>query len=389
MRLNPILTGLPVYPQVALDARKAQAVAAGLTLYDFGTGDDHGATPPAVRQAVRDAVPEVSTYPKVAGPLALRQAICDYMGRRFGVALDPKTQVLPTSGSKEMVFHLPLLCVDRAAEDRTVIFPDPGYQAYQRGCLFAGGEPHAVPLTGDFVFRPWELPTDLLQRTRLMWINSPHNPTGAVTSLDDLARVHALCREHDILLVNDECYADIWIDDPPHSLLEVSMEGCLVVHSLSKRSGMTGYRSGFVAGAPEAMAWLRKLRVNPGVVPTDTMNAGAIVAWQDDTHVVARRAEFTAKRRLMEAFFREEGMTIVASDATFYLWLRCPEGLDDHAYALALLEYGIVVCPGSTLGLTGSGAGYVRVALVPELEVCRTAVGVWKRANREIRRSVG
>lgn len=384
MRLNPVLTGLPTYPQVALDARKARAIAAGLTLYDFGTGDDHGATPPAVRQAVRDAVPEVSTYPKVAGPPALRQAICDYMGRRFGVALDPDTQVLPTSGSKELVFHLPLLCIDTTAPDRTVVFPDPGYQAYLRGCLFAGGEPHAVPLGGDFVFRPWELPTDLLKRTRLMWINSPHNPTGAVTSLDELARIHALCREHDILLVNDECYADIWIDERPHSLLEVSTEGCLVVHSLSKRSGMTGYRSGFVAGDLEAMAWLRKLRVNPGVVPTDTMNAGAIVAWQDDTHVDDRRAGFTAKRRVMEAFFQDEGMEIVASDATFYLWVRCPEGLDDQAYALALVDHGIVVCPGSTLGLTGSGAGYVRVALVPALEVCRAAVGVWKLANREI-----
>ncbi len=390
MRLNPVLAGLPTYPQVALDARKARAVAAGLTLYDFGTGDDHGATPPAVRQAVRDAVPEVSTYPSVAGPPALREAISGYMERRFGVTLDPATQILPTSGSKELVFHLPLLVIDAHAADRTVVFPDPGYQAYVRGCLFAGGEPHAVPLSGDFVFRPWELPSDLLRRTRLMWINSPHNPTGAVTRLPELQRIHALCREHDILLVNDECYADIWVadDDRPHSLLEAGVEGTLVVHSLSKRSGMTGYRSGFVAGDPEVMRWLRKLRVNPGVVPTDTMNAGAIVAWHDDHHVDTRRAEFRAKRLVMQAFFEAEGMEIVASDATFYLWVRCPEGLDDQAYALALVDHGIVVCPGSTLGLTGSGAGYVRVALVPDLAVCQEATGVWARANREISRRI-
>ncbi len=384
MRLNPVLTGLPIYPQVALDARKARALAAGRTLYDFGTGDDHGATPPAVRHAVRGALPEVSTYPNVLGAPALREAIAGYMNRRFGVSLDPSSQILPTSGSKELVFHLPLLVIDTAAPDRTVVFPDPGYPAYGRGCLFAGGEPHPVGLSGDFRFRPWELPEDLLRRTRLLWINSPHNPTGAVTPLADLARIHALCRRYDILLVNDECYADIYVEDRPPSLLEVSTEGCLVVHSLSKRSGMTGYRSGFVAGDPEVMAWLRKLRVNPGVLPMDAINAGAELAWQDDDHVDTRRVGFTAKRRVMERFFREEGMEIVASEATFYLWVRAPGDLDDQAYALSLVDHGIVVCPGSTLGLTGSGAGYVRVALVPDLETCREAVEVWRMANREI-----
>jgi succinyldiaminopimelate transaminase len=370
---------------VALDDRKAQALAAGLTLYDFGTGDDHGVTPPAVRQAVRDAVPEVSHYPSVLGPTDLRQAIVSYMDRRFGVSLDPETQVLPTSGSKELVFHLPLMVIDANAADRTVVFPDPGYQAYLRGCLFAGGQPHGVPLTGDFRFRPWELPTELLRRTRLMWINSPHNPTGALSPLEHLARTHELCQEHDILLVNDECYADIYVHERPHSLLEVSTEGCLVVHSLSKRSGMTGYRSGFVAGDPKVMKWLRKLRVNPGVVPADMFNAGATIAWNEDSHVALRREGFAAKRQVMERFFAQEDMQIVASEATFYLWIRCPYGLDDPTYARALAAHGIVVCPGSTLGLSGSGAGYVRVALVPDLATCQQAVQVWRLANQAIR----
>lgn len=382
--MNPVLTGLPTYPQVALDARKARAVAAGLTLYDFGTGDDHGPTPLAVREAVRAAVPEVSTYPSVWGPTDLREAIAAYLQRRFAVELDPETSVLPTSGSKEAVFHLPLMVIDREAEDRLVVYPDPGYPAYGRGCLFAGGQPHAVPLSGDFRMRPWELPVDVLRRTRLMWINSPHNPTGALLPLDWMARIHGLCRQHDILLVNDECYADVYVEEVPPSLLQVSTERCLVIHSLSKRSGMTGYRSGFVAGDPEVIAWLRKLRVNPGVVPTDTVNAGATVAWKDDAHVEARRAEFGAKREVLVAFFRREGMEIVASEATFYLWVRCPAGLDDQAYALGLVDHGIVVCPGSTLGLTGTGAGYVRVALVPDLAVCQEAVEVWSQANRVI-----
>ena len=150
MRLNPVMSQLHTYPQIALDRKKEEVLARGQALYDFGTGDPIEPTPEPIRQAIKDAVPVISQYPKVQGPRALREAIASYLGRRFDVGVDPETQVLPTSGSKEAVFHLPFLVIDPQVEDRLVVFPDPGYPAYDRGALFAGGEPRMHRLEGGW-----------------------------------------------------------------------------------------------------------------------------------------------------------------------------------------------------------------------------------------------
>lgn len=381
-RLNPTLTGLATYPAIELERRKAEVVASGRRLFDFSVGDPHEPTPEFIRKALVDAVAPRCGYPSVRGDAAVRGAIAGYLDRRFGVQIDPDTQVLPTSGSKEAVFHTPLLVIDPAASDRAVAFPDPGYPAYQRGALFAGGEPVAVPLDGDHVFRPWELPAETVARLRMVWLNSPHNPSGAVTPLDDLKRAADFCRAHDILLVCDESYADLWFtDDPPPSLLEAGVEGLLVLHTLSKRSGMTGYRSGFLAGDPELVGLLARLRSNPGLVPQSFVNAAATVAWSDDAHVAERRSLFAAKQALLRDFFDEIGVEVVASDAGLYLWLRTPPGRTDEAWALALLEHGIVVSPGPMFSVAGGGRGFVRLALVPSLDEIREAMDVWRRAD--------
>ncbi len=288
-RFNPILEQLRTYPAVAIDQRKAELLAEGRTVFDFGKGDPEELPPEAARAALIQAVAPRMPYPQVLGSNAVRRAIADYMVRRFGVVLDPDTQIVPTSGSKEAVFHMPLLVIDRDAPDRGVVFPDPGYPAYQRGALFAGGEAIATRLSGDHILRPWTLPSDVLDRTRMIWLNSPHNPSGAVMSLDELKRAADFCRARDILLVSDETYADVYHSTPPHSLLECGTDGVLVLHSLSKRSGMTGYRSGFVAGDPAIMKRLRTLRTNPGVVPSDFVNSAAVAAWSDDQHAEERR----------------------------------------------------------------------------------------------------
>lgn len=384
MRVNPLLGQLRTYPQVALDEKKREVLAAGKVLFDFGTGDPIEPTPLFIRDAIRAALPEVSQYPTVAGPRALREAIAAYVARRFNVALDPNTQILATSGSKEAIFHLPMAIIDPQADDRVVVMPDPGYPAYQRGALFAGGEVVCERLDGDFLQRPWELPEAVLRRTRLMWINTPHNPSGAVMSLDHLRAIWELCQRHDILLVNDECYADTYDDEPPPSLLQVSTRGVLAIHSLSKRSGMTGYRTGFIAGDPRAIAVYRDLRVNPGLAAMDIINAGAEVAWSDDAHAAERRDWLRAKKAVFLALFRELGLEIVGSRATLYLWIRVPPGFTDESYALMLLQHGIVVSPGSFFGVEGGGAGYVRVAMVPPLEQCREAAALWREAHREL-----
>jgi succinyldiaminopimelate transaminase len=315
----------------------------------------------------------------VLGGRAVREAFAGWANRRFGVTLDPATQVLPSSGSKEAVFHLPLLVVEPEADDRAVVFPDPGYSVYHRGTVLAGGEPVAQRLDGDFRQRVWELPPAVLRRTRMVWINSPHNPSGAVLSRDDLRRTWEVCREYDILLASDECYADTWFDSPPASILEVSQEGVIAVFSLSKRSGMTGYRTGMIAGDPRWMQRLRELRVNPGLSPQDFVNAAAAAAWSDDTHADERRAIFKAKREVLVDFLARAGLEVVASEASFYLWVRAPAGFDGAGYAAHLLEAGIITNPGRAFAVTEAGDEYVRLALVPDVQTCREACEAWSR----------
>lgn len=379
MRLNPRLAELPTYPTVAIDRVRERLHAEGRPVYDFGTGDPLEPTPAFIREAMCTSVPDNCRYPSVAGEPSVRAAFAGWAKRRLGLALDPATQVLPSSGSKEVVFHLPLLVIDPAADDRAVVFPDPGYSVYYRGTVLAGGEPVPQRLAGDFVQRIWDLPREVLRRTRLAWINTPHNPCGAVMREADLRRTWEVCREHDILLVSDECYADTWFDTPPPSLLQVADEGVLALFSLSKRSGMTGYRSGMIAGDPKVMKELRALRANPGLAPQDFVNAAAAAAWSDDTHAESRRAIFAAKREILRSFLeREAGLEVVASEASFYLWVRAPGGLSGIAYAERLLQAGILTYPGSAFAVTDAGDPYIRVALVPDVDTCREAVEAWR-----------
>lgn len=378
-RLNPIFSSLQTYPITVLQDRKASLEASGRRLLDFSIGDPVEPTPEFIRQALLSSVRPRCGYPRVSGAASVRAAMAAYLKRRFGVSVDPDTQILPTAGSKEAVFHIPLLFIDPSAPDRRVVFPDPGYPAYMRGTLFAGGTPHPVRLEGDYVFRPWQLPEDVLQQTRLLWINSPHNPSGAVTPLEDLQRIADMCREHDILCVSDESYVDIYHRDPPHSMLECGTDNIIVLHSLSKRSGMTGYRSGFLTGDPVVMGHLREFRSNPGLVPQDFVNAAAEVAWADDAHVAERRQTCRAKKSMFLSFFDESGIEVIGREATLYLWLRVPPGkASAQDWAEELLEAGLVVSPGTLFGVSGGGAGYVRLALVPSLAECQEAIQIWR-----------
>ncbi|HEY7724721.1 MAG TPA: succinyldiaminopimelate transaminase [Anaeromyxobacteraceae bacterium] len=362
---------------VALDERKQALRAAGRTLHDFGVGDPLEPTPPFIRETLRAAVPEVSRYPSPAGAPALRRACAGYLERRFGVRVDPERQVLAATGAKETIFHLPLAFC--GGPRRKVVVPDPGYPTYEVGARFAGLEPLRVPLRPEsrFLLEPDAVGEAALRQTLLFWVNYPHNPTGAVADRDYLARVGSAARRHGFVVVSDECYADLWFDAPPPSMLEVQVENVLAVHSCSKRSGMTGYRSGFLAGDPDLVARARRMRSHPGVAGPDFVSAAAAAAWADDAHAEARRRVLEAKRRRFLRFFAERGLAVHGSAATLYLWVKVPAGETAASHAARLLEAGIVVAPGTSFG--PAGEGYVRVALVPTLEECERAIEVWSR----------
>jgi LL-diaminopimelate aminotransferase len=374
--LNPVLAQQGAYPLLRLDERRKALEEKDLELFDFGTGDPREPTDESIRRDLIEGVPKTSRYPSTAGKASLRGVFCSWMQRRHGVALDPESEVLPSTGSKEAIFHAPLAFLHHSHERRGVAYGTPGYPVYERGTLFAGGDALPVELKGENDFL---LPTGAVdaQRARILWINYPHNPTGATASYEYLEEVAGFCRDHDILLFSDECYNDIYSGEPPPSILEVTKERTLAFCSLSKRSGMTGYRSAMMAGDPDLISALKKLRPSIGVATQTFVQDAATAAWSDDTHVERRRHVFGEKRALFTEFFEQAGLEYLSTHASFYLWVAVPGG-DDEAYALRLMEEGIVVAPGSSFG--AGGQGYVRIALVPELEDCRKAIQRWERS---------
>ncbi len=378
-RTNPILDRLTEYPTATIARWRRQVREAGLVLHDLASADPPDEVPDFIRSAAREGVPVAAGYPSSAGRARVRVAIAGYMARRFGVELDPDREILVTTGSKELTVQLPLLVIDGDAPDRDVLIPDPGYVNYGRGAQLAGGTPRYVPLSGDFVFRPHDLPSEALWSARLCWLNTPANPTGAVSSLEDLRAAYAACRAHDTLVVCDELYADLYQSEPPSSLLQAGREGALVVGSLSKRSAMTGYGSGFVAGCAQTIARLRKLRDSYGPKPTDFVNAAAAAAWSDDAHVATRRERFAARKRLLLDFVQGElGLRVVGAEATFYLWVEAPHGHTGESTTADLLGAGVLVYPGAWQGATAAGDRYVRLAACLPEDQLEAAITAWR-----------
>ena len=375
MRINPVLQEMGAYPIAAIQNRAREMRDAGETLIDFSIGDPREPTPPFISEALRRAVPEVSQYPTTRGLRELRQAIAGYVDRRFGRQVDPDTQVLPTTGSKEAIFSTPFAFVDSDRGD-VVIWPTPGYPVYGRGALLAGATGHAVALGGDFVFRASDVPEYVWSRARMVWTNSPHNPAGSVMTRSDIEEFYHKCAEFGVLLCADDCYVDLYEDEPPASALEVAdsdLSGMISYLSLSKRSGMTGYRSAAMVGDARAIRALTSLRTSTGTAPPEFTQMAAVAAWSDDAHVAERRRIFAEKRAILREAFGAMGYRTVGSTAGLYLWVKVG---DDVATATRLLEHGVVVSAGRAFG--PGGEGHIRLALVPSPKECKQAVEVLK-----------
>jgi succinyldiaminopimelate transaminase len=376
VHLSPAMRASEPYPFEELDRRKAEAIADGRPLVDFGVGDPHEETPAFIRDALTSAITPTSSYPRAAGLPELREAIVSWIERRFGVSLDPDRHVLPTLGSKEPIFSLAQALLDPEARKHLVAVTTPGYTIPERGARFAGGDVARFDLREADGFLPDLDAVDgsTWSRTSILWLNYPNNPTGAVAPLDFLLAAADRCRSHDVLLASDEAYSELWFDDePPASALQVGdLTNVLVFHTLSKRSSMTGYRSGFVAGDPELIAALRRLRPSVGVTPQEFVQRASIAAWGDERHVEETRAAYGRKRKLFLDLFAARGVHVAGSVATFYLWVAVPEDRPSLDWSLELMEAAdVIVAPGSFFG--PAGEGYVRMAMVPTLEECERA----------------
>jgi acetylornithine aminotransferase len=365
LRLSPVLGGMAAYPFARLAETKRRLLAEGADLIDFGAGEPREETPAFIRDALKAALDPLSTYPPADGLPELRGAIAAWAGRRFGAPLDPDTEVVPSFGSKEAIFHLALVL-----DGECVAVPAPAYPVYERGALFAGKQVLPLPLLAENDFLP-DLEAVPWERVALLWLNYPNNPTAASAPLALFARAAELARQHGFVVASDEAYSEIYFGaEPPASALQLSeRENVAVFNTLSKRSSMPGYRSGFVAGDPDLIAALKRYRPNVGVAPPEFVQRAAIAAWGDEAHVEEVRERYRAKRDILLPALEAAGLRHAGGDATFFLWLDA--GGDADAVAAELLDIGIVVAPGSFFG--PAGAGFLRLALVPTPEECARA----------------
>ncbi len=369
--LSRALQSLPGYPLAGFKERRMELEGRGVDVIDLGAGDADLPPPPAVVEALCQAArdPSMSRYPFQVGLPAFRSAVSEWMDKRFGVALDANRDILPLIGSKDGIAHLPMAFLDPGDVG---IMPDPGYQAYRGGTVLAGGEPWMVPLRPehDFLIPLAELPPDVVRRARILYLNYPNNPTAASAPDDYYRRAIDFCAEHDIVLVHDHAYSEIAFDGyrPPSVLqFQGARDVAVEFHSLSKTYNMTGWRLGWVAGNPEVVGALSRVKtfVDTGVfLGVQAAGVAALGCWDE---WVPRNVEvFQGRRDRAVAALRAAGFEVTEPRATMYVWVPVPRGEGSRDFARRCLdEQGVMVLPG--VGLGEGGEGFFRIALtVPD-----------------------
>ncbi len=354
----------------------------GIEPIDFGVGDPTVPTPEIVRKATQAGVDKRKSagYPSYIGSQEYRAAISAWMLRRFGVTVDADNEIASTVGSKEAVFNIAEGFINPGDY---AIMPTPGYPPAQRGTLFAEGVPYFYPLLPENNFLPdlKSIPEHIAEKAKLMWINYPNNPCGVSAPPAFLKEVVEYGLKHNIIIISDEAYIDLYYgDEPAHSILEVTKENVAAIFSMSKRSAMTCYRAGWVAGDKRVLDIFKKVKTNIDSGTATFIQDGAIAALNDEAHVDAFRNEYRTKRDIMVDALKAAGLPDCKPDSTIYIWQKGPEGMTSVELATRLLspEIAIVTTPGTWISDTtedglNPGEGYVRFALVPTIEQTKEA----------------
>jgi LL-diaminopimelate aminotransferase len=365
MRLAKRVENLPPYLFAELDRRVAEKRATGADVISLGVGDPDLPTPEHVVEALREAARDPAThrYPSYYGMPELREAIAAWYARRFGVALDPESQVQPLIGSKEGLVHLCLAMIDPG--DRALV-PDPGYPVYGIGTGLAGGEPVPMPLDASNRFLPDLDAIELQDPTKILWLNYPSNPTAAVADSGFFEGAVAWARRHDVLLCHDAAYSEITFDGyVAPSVLQVTGGADVAVEfgSLSKTYNMTGWRIGYAVGNPEAIQALAAIKTNLDSGVFDAVQRGAVAALTGpQDHVEAMRAMYQKRRDVVVAGLQDAGIEVEPPLGSIYVWVPVPEGRTSESFATELLEEAaVVVAPGTGYG--AHGEGFVRISL--------------------------
>ncbi len=385
--MNPLLARLHPYPFERLKALTCDiAPTLGLRPIGLGIGEPRHPTPSLIERALIEALPGLASYPATAGEPALREACAQWVQRRYGVALDPASQVLPVNGSREALFALAQTVIDPTRAGATVVCPNPFYQIYEGAALLSGaGTAFANSDPRRNFAADWsQIDAATWERTQLLYVCSPGNPTGAVMPLSEWRMLFELSDRHGFVIASDECYSEIYFgNEAPLGSLEAAARlgrkgftNLVAFTSLSKRSNVPGMRSGFVAGDARLLKAFLLYRTYHGSAMSPPLQRASIAAWNDEAHVQANRALYRAKFDRVTPLLAGV-LDVALPDAGFYLWAGVPGG-DDVAFALRLLaQYNVAVLPGSLLAREAHGgnpgAGRIRLALVAGVDECLEA----------------
>jgi LL-diaminopimelate aminotransferase len=368
MQFAKRLEKIPPYLFAEINRKRNELIAQGVDIINLAVGDPDKPTPTHILQVMHEAIDDVSThnYPPYQGTQAFREAAANWMERRFGVAgLNPNTEVVSSIGSKEAIHNTFLAFVDTG--DYTLI-PDPGYPVYRTATLFAGGEPFTMPLKADNQFLPdlSAIPEEVARQAKLLWINYPNNPTGALATIEFFAELVAFCKQYDILLCHDHAYSEMAYDGyKPPSVLQVpgAKDIAIEFHSLSKSYNMTGWRIGFVVGNAVGIQGLTQVKSNVDSGVFKAIQASAIAAYStNEAELQSVIAVYQKRRDIIVKGLQSLGWPIQPPQATIYVWVRVPPGYTSTEFVTLLLDKcGILVPPGNGYG--AAGEGFFRIAL--------------------------
>lgn len=366
MNVSKRIEQLPPYPFAELDRKKAELKAKGVDIIDISIGDPDLPTPEPIVSAMQEAVkkPANHTYPSYSGCLAFKEAVVRWYKKRFDVLLDPATEVCALIGSKEGIANIHYAFVDPGD---IVIVPNPGYPVYSVTAKFAGGLPYMMPLHPSNRFLPDLnlIPENILQKAKIIHLNYPNNPTGAVATEDLFKSVVALAKRHSTIVCHDAAYTEIYYDEErPRSFLQTkgAKEVGIEFHSLSKTFNMTGWRIGFAVGNAKIIEGLAKIKTNIDSGQFTAIQETAVFALDNESILTAPiRRTYQERRDVFVEALKKIGMKIEPPKAAFYLWMNVPSAYNSSGYAAKLLEQGVVATPGTAFG--EEGEGFIRFAL--------------------------
>lgn len=385
--MNPNLDKLQPYPfQRLRDLFKGITPNPQLSSINLSIGEPKHETPPFIKQALADNLSGLANYPTTAGVPALRQTISSWLSKRYGIPqMDPEKAIIPVNGSREALFAFAQAVIDGTKPAPVVISPNPFYQIYEGAALLAGAEPYFLNTLpeNNHVMDFGSVPETILQRTQLVYVCSPGNPSGKVMSLGQWRELFALSDRYGFVIAADECYSEIYFDEaePPLGALQAAhklgreYERLVIFSSLSKRSNVPGMRSGFVAGDAKILEKFLLYRTYHGCAMNPAVQAASIAAWKDEAHVIENRRQYAEKFRAVIPLLGDS-LQVEMPDAAFYLWART--SMPDTEFAQILYrDHHVTLLPGSYLARdahgNNPGKGFVRLALVASLEECLEA----------------